>query len=76
MNFFSSAVEMLETITAALDAGLQAWGELKTRKQLQAITREFINRRLMRKIRMNELSSNMNLIMLGGGERPPPLWLI
>jgi hypothetical protein len=73
MEFFRDAVDMLETIAAALGAGLQAWGELKNGEKRKAITREFINRRLMRKNRMNILSSSMNLIMSGGGERPPPV---
>lgn len=37
MNFFNSAVEMLETITAALDAGLQEWGELKIKKSVRLL---------------------------------------
>lgn len=76
MNFFSSAVEMLETITAALEAGLQEWGEFKNKEKCQAVTREFINRRLMSANGMNGGSSSTNLIMLGGGQRPPPIWLI
>ncbi len=72
MNFFSSAVEMLETITAALEAGLQAWGELKTRKKLQAITREFINRRLVRERRIEKINFGMSPIVLGSGSRSPP----
>ena len=73
MNFFSSAVGMLETFAVALGAGLQAWRELKNGERRQAITREFINRILMRKKRMNRLSSSMTLIVPGGGEKPPPI---
>lgn len=65
MNFFCSAVDRLETLAATLGAGLQAWGEPKTIEKLQTITREFINRRLIKANGMNGLSSNMNLIMLG-----------
>ncbi len=72
MNFFSSAVEMLETITAALEAGLQEWREVKTREKLQAITREFINRRVMRK--SGRINLGISPIMAGGGPRPPSKW--
>lgn len=63
---------MIETITAALGAGLQAWGELKTREKLQAIAREFIDRRLMRESGIKRIDFSMSPIMVGGGERPPP----
>ena len=33
MEFFSDAVDMLETIVVALGAGLQKWGELRKREQ-------------------------------------------
>jgi hypothetical protein len=71
MNFFSSAVEMLETITAALGAGLQEWKEFKNKEKCQAITREFISRRLIRKSGKNRIHFRMNLIMAGGGPPPP-----
>lgn len=71
MNFFRSAVEMLETITAALGAGLQEWREFKNKEKCQAITREFISRRLIRKSGKNRIHFRMNLIMAGGGPRPP-----
>lgn len=48
-NFFSSAVDRLETFAAALGAGLQALGELRNGERRQAITREFIYKKHMRK---------------------------
>ena len=74
MNFFSSAVDRLETIVAALGTGLQAWGELKNGEKYRAIVTEFINRRLARKRRVNELCSSMYLDACGYRERAPPLW--
>ncbi len=71
MYFFSSAVGMLETIVTALGAGLQAWGELRNREKCQAITREFISRRLMRKSGIKRIHFGMSPIMAGGGPRPP-----
>ena len=71
MEFFSDAVDMLETIVVALGAGLQTWGEFKKREQGQAITREFINRRLMRRSGIKRIHFGMSSITAGGGPRPP-----
>jgi len=73
MNFFSSAVDRLETLAAALGAGLQAWGELKNREKCKAITTEFINSRLMRRDEVMKNLFEISSIIAGGEERPPPL---
>ncbi len=72
MNFFSSAVDRLETIAAALGAGLQACGELKNRDKCKAITREFINRKFMRRV-MGRVYAGKYRIILEGGHAPPSI---
>ncbi len=71
MEFFSSTVSALETLVVALGVGLQAWDEFKKREQCQAITREFVSRRLMRKSEIKRIHLGMSPIFAGGGPRPP-----